>query len=85
MGAKAIPAADAAKLFAKQKIQVQVAAPAKVRNKETGVERQTMKVTAADLTADHILSAAQLDDGSVTIVTINGSRYNSKGTAQAEA
>ncbi len=74
MPTKDIAAADAVKLFASRKIQVNVAKSVKVRDKETGVEKSVFQTTATDLAPAHVVSAKDYGDR-VVLVTRDGQKY----------
>jgi hypothetical protein len=74
MPAKDIAAADAVKMFASQKIQVNVAKRIKVRDKDTGATKESFQTAVADLAPAHVISAADFGDR-VVIVTRDGQKY----------
>lgn len=70
--------ADALPLFKPRKITVQVATPTNVmRETVSGRDRkvQVFDVKREPLAVEHILSAKKWDDGSTSITTIDGQRY----------
>ena len=77
-----VDAAAALRLFKGQSIVVQTARPGK-RKGEDGVERTVMITEDKDLAPDHVLSAKQWSNGRVSITTIDGKRYEVKGSIGA--
>ena len=81
--AKEITAADALKFFGRQNITVQVARPVKVKG-EDDKERPGFKTKDEALAEEHILAARDYGDR-VTLVTIDGRRYEAAKRGKAEA
>ncbi len=75
---EAIGATEAVEVFKKRKITVQTATPikepAKALSGKPG-QRDTFDVKYVPLRAEHIMAAKKYLDGRVSIVTIDGRRY----------
>ncbi len=87
MGQKIIVAAAmfaaAAKLFASQGITVQTAKAVKVKDEASGKERDAFSTDNVPLGAVHIIAAAQdTERGVVSIVTVDGKKYEAKGSVE---
>lgn len=83
MASTQITAAAAMKSFRGASITVQTAKPVKVKG-DDGVVREAYKTDNVPLAEAHILGAAQREDGTVVITTIDGQRYETRGGKAAE-
>lgn len=79
--------ADALKALGKQLdgVTVQVVRPVKVKDKETGAEKDGVEAKEEPLAVRHVLSAKKWKNGQVTITTIDGRRYPAKADTAVEA
>ncbi len=73
--------AEAARLF--RNVTVQVGTRIKVKDKDTGKERDAFKADNVPLKAEHILAAVKSDDGKVSITTVDGQKYSAAGSAKS--
>lgn len=70
-----VAAAAAVAAFAGQKIEVQTARKITQRDKETGKEREAFETKMERLAPEHVLSSYEAEDGTVTVITIDGRRH----------
>lgn len=75
----AVAAAAAVALFRDQKITVQEATPIKVKG-DDGKIRDAFETKMVSLKPAHVLAAKQYEDGTVTVVTLDGQRYSVKSS-----
>ncbi len=76
-----VPAAEAAKLFRTQ--TVQVGTRVKVKNPAGGRDLETFRAETVPLKAEHILAAVKADDGTVSITTVDGRKYSAAGNGKS--